>query len=102
MFSCIKTQEGLLHSHAQQNWQTASKTPEKKASVSLNQHEILGSRSVSAKFLVQFSMLFFLVCCLFAQGLQQRINVVAICVQLHILLNACMDASIRVANSNNV
>lgn len=61
MFSRIKTQEGLLHRHAQQNWQTASETPEKKASVSLNQHEILGIRSVSARFLVQFSMpVFFL------------------------------------------
>lgn len=56
MFSCIKTQEGLPHSHAQQNWQTASETPKKKASISLNQHEILGSGLVSAQIPVQFSM----------------------------------------------
>lgn len=56
MFSCIKTQEGLPHSHAQQNWQTAFETPKKEASVSFNQHVILGNRSVPTRILVQFCM----------------------------------------------
>lgn len=42
-----------------------------------------------------------LVCCLFEQRLQQGIDVVTICTQLHIPLNACMAASITVSNSNN-
>lgn len=43
-----------------------------------------------------------LVCCLFMQRLQERIDVVTVCIQLHILLNACTVASVSVSNSNNV
>lgn len=47
------------------------------------------------------SCVFVLVCCLFVQCLQQRIDVVTICTQLHIFLQTCMVASISVSNGND-
>lgn len=99
MFGRIKTQEGLPHSHAQQNWQTACETPQKRTP----RFPLISMKCLAADLCQPESWFGLvcrvLVCCLFVQRLQQRSDTA--CMQLYILLTARIVVSISVSNSNN-
>lgn len=98
MFSCIKTQEGLAHSHAQQNWQTASENPKNRKCQYPSMKSLAADLCRPKSW---FSLLCrVLICCLFVQRLQQKMY--TICIQLYIFLKACVVVSNSIFNSNKM